>query len=68
MFGITKDALLQTKKCALELQSIMKRRRGGEMELTREVGKYLISRDVIKKAIHKAWKSSAPPKAVRLRP
>ena len=66
MFGITKDALLQTKECALELQSIMKRRRGGEMGLTREVEKYLISREVIRKAIHKAWKSSAPPKAVRL--
>ncbi|KAK4284737.1 hypothetical protein QN277_001525 [Acacia crassicarpa] len=45
-----KDALLHTKECAREVQSIMRRKRGGEME----VRKYLTSRKVVKKAISKA--------------
>ncbi|KAJ7978686.1 hypothetical protein O6P43_002179 [Quillaja saponaria] len=49
-----KDALLHTRECARELQSIIRRRRGGEMELTTEVRKYLTSRKVVRKAIHKA--------------
>lgn len=54
--GIAKDALFQTKECTHELQSIMRRKRGCEIELTREVGKYLTSRKVVKKAIHKTLK------------
>ncbi|XP_054785748.1 uncharacterized protein LOC129292211 [Prosopis cineraria] len=49
-----KDALLHTKECAREVQSIMRRKRGGEMEVTVEVRKYLTSRKVVKKAISKA--------------
>ncbi|XP_028752863.1 uncharacterized protein LOC114712482 [Neltuma alba] len=49
-----KDSLLHTKECARELQSIMRRKRGGEMEITVEVRKYLTSRKVVKKAISKA--------------
>ncbi|KAL6270925.1 hypothetical protein ACE6H2_027836 [Prunus campanulata] len=50
----TKDALLQTMECVQDLQSIMRRRRGGESEaLTTEVRKYLTSRKMVKKAIHK---------------
>ncbi|XP_021801148.1 uncharacterized protein LOC110745377 [Prunus avium] len=50
----TKDALLQTKECVQDLQLIMRRRRGGESEaLTTEVRKYLSSRKMVKKAIHK---------------
>ncbi|GMY33276.1 hypothetical protein FCV25MIE_28518 [Fagus crenata] len=55
--GIAKDALFQTKECTHELQSIMRRKQGCEIELTREVGKYLTSRKVVKKAIHKTRKA-----------
>ncbi|KAI4298323.1 hypothetical protein L6164_031897 [Bauhinia variegata] len=49
-----KDALLHTKECTRELQSIMRRRRGGEVEITAEVRKYLASRKVVRKAVIKA--------------
>lgn len=51
---VAKDALIHTKECARELQSIMRRKRGGEMEVTAEVRKFLASRKVVKKAILKA--------------
>lgn len=52
-----KDALIHTKECARELQSIMRRRSGGDiMGLEREVRKFLASRKVVKKAIQKALK------------
>ncbi|KAB1216892.1 hypothetical protein CJ030_MR4G016095 [Morella rubra] len=51
----TKDALIHTKECARELQSMM-RRRVGDMVLEREVRKYLMSRKVVKKAVQKALK------------
>ncbi|KAK7310627.1 hypothetical protein RJT34_08239 [Clitoria ternatea] len=50
----TKDALLHTKECTRELQSVIRRRRGGEVELTVEVKKFLTSRKVVRKAIFKA--------------
>ncbi|KAK7312326.1 hypothetical protein VNO77_36104 [Canavalia gladiata] len=50
----TKDALLHTKECTRELQSIIRRKRGGEVELKVEVKKFLTSRKVVKKAIFKA--------------
>ncbi|XP_061352401.1 uncharacterized protein LOC133297301 [Gastrolobium bilobum] len=50
----TKDALLHTKECTRELQSIIRRRRGEEVELTLEVKKFLSSRKVVRKAIFKA--------------
>ncbi|KAK7352109.1 hypothetical protein VNO80_17526 [Phaseolus coccineus] len=50
----TKDALLHTKECTRELQSTIRRRRGGEVELTVEVKKFLTSRKVVRKAIFKA--------------
>ncbi|XP_061372648.1 uncharacterized protein LOC133315105 [Gastrolobium bilobum] len=49
----SKDALLHTKECTRELQSIIRRRRGGEMELTTEVKKFLTSRKIVRKAISK---------------
>lgn len=50
-----KDALLHTKECARELQSIIRRRRGGnDVELATEVKKFLNSRKVVRKAIFKA--------------
>ncbi|XP_008236112.1 PREDICTED: uncharacterized protein LOC103334903 [Prunus mume] len=50
-----KDALLQTKEYAQDLQSIMRRKRGSESgALTTEFRKYLTSRKMVKKAIHKA--------------
>lgn len=50
----TKDALLHTKECIRELQSIIRRRRRGEGELIVEVKKFLTSRKVVRKAIFKA--------------
>ncbi|KAL5562400.1 hypothetical protein UlMin_032147 [Ulmus minor] len=52
--NIAKDALIQTQECAQVLQSIMRRRRTGEMELTSEVKKFLASRKMVKKAVQKA--------------
>ncbi|KAK7351860.1 hypothetical protein VNO77_11603 [Canavalia gladiata] len=49
-----KDALLHTKECTRELQSIIRRKRRGEEEFTAGVKKFLISRKVVKKAISKA--------------
>ena len=49
-----KDSLLHTKECMRELQSVIRRRKGGEVELKAEVKKFLISRKVVKKAISKA--------------
>ncbi|XVE67279.1 hypothetical protein DITRI_Ditri08aG0147900 [Diplodiscus trichospermus] len=52
-----KDALLQTKECTQQLQSVLRRRRGPEMGLVNEVRKYLTSRKAMKKAICKALKN-----------
>ncbi|XP_068323209.1 uncharacterized protein [Pyrus communis] len=49
-----KDALIHTKECVREIQSIMRRRRGGKSGFTNEVRKYSASRKVVKKAICKA--------------
>ncbi|EXB95399.1 hypothetical protein L484_014372 [Morus notabilis] len=54
MCSAAKDAVLHTKECAREVQSIMRRRRGAEVGLAGEVTKYLASRKVVKKAIRKA--------------
>lgn len=54
---VAKDSLLHTKEYARELQSIMRRKRGGEMEVTDEVKKFLASRKVVKKAILKAFEN-----------
>ncbi|KAA3475119.1 hypothetical protein EPI10_025342 [Gossypium australe] len=51
-----KVALLQTKECTQELQSILRRRHGAE-GLANEFRKYLISRKAMKKAICKALKN-----------
>ncbi|XP_059436594.1 uncharacterized protein LOC132169596 [Corylus avellana] len=56
MCSAAKDALIHTKECARELQSIMRRRAGGDMGLEREVRKFFNSRKVVKKAIQKALK------------
>ncbi|XWS55160.1 hypothetical protein CRYUN_Cryun10bG0151100 [Craigia yunnanensis] len=52
-----KDALLQTKECNQELQSILRRRRGAEMGLVNEIRKYLTSRKSKKKVVCKALKN-----------
>ncbi|CAL9022917.1 unnamed protein product, partial [Prunus brigantina] len=47
--------LIKNRECVQDLQSIMRRTRGGECgALTTEVRKYLTSRKMVKKAIHKA--------------
>ncbi|XVF00792.1 hypothetical protein REPUB_Repub04eG0032100 [Reevesia pubescens] len=52
--GNAKDVVLQTKESANELQSVLRRRKSGELELVSEVRKYLTSRKVVKKTIHMA--------------
>ncbi|KAK8717192.1 hypothetical protein V6N13_044469 [Hibiscus sabdariffa] len=54
--GTAKDALLQTKECTQELQSVLRRRRGVE-GLADEVRKYLTSRKAVRKAICKSLKN-----------
>ncbi|XVE48757.1 hypothetical protein DITRI_Ditri01bG0027900 [Diplodiscus trichospermus] len=49
-----KDVVLQTKESSNELQSVLRRRKSGEIKLVSEVRKYLTSRKVVKKTIHKA--------------
>ncbi|XP_062021134.1 uncharacterized protein LOC133737629 [Rosa rugosa] len=50
-----KDAMLQTKECIQELQSIIRRRRKDQSGVvTSEVRKYLTLRKTVKKAIQKA--------------
>ncbi|KAM6541123.1 hypothetical protein CsatB_005570 [Cannabis sativa] len=54
-----KDALLLTKESTQELQSILRRRRSGEMELTSEIKKFLASRKVMKKTLRKALENKS---------
>ena len=54
--GIAIDALLKTKECARELQSTLRRRKDSNVEIAREVEKYLASRKIQKKALQKALK------------
>ncbi|MED6169482.1 hypothetical protein PIB30_021780 [Stylosanthes scabra] len=49
-----KDSLLHTKECMRELQSVIRRKRGGEEGIVAEAKKFLSSRKVVKKAIVKA--------------
>ena len=55
--GTAKDALLQTRQHAYELQSSIRRRRGGKNGISTEVEEYLTSRKKVVKAIHKALKT-----------
>ncbi|CBI37787.3 hypothetical protein VitviT2T_003201 [Vitis vinifera] len=55
--GTAKDALLQTREHANELQSSLRRRRGGQNGISTEVGEYLTSRKKVKKAMHKALRN-----------
>ncbi|KAK8370699.1 hypothetical protein V6Z11_A01G192900 [Gossypium hirsutum] len=55
--GTAKDTLLRTKECTQELQSILRRRRGGVEGLGDEVRKYLTSKKEVRKAISKASKN-----------
>ncbi|EXB95397.1 hypothetical protein L484_014370 [Morus notabilis] len=57
MCNTAKDALQQTKESTQELQSIIRRRRGGESSLSSELKKFLNSRKAVKKALHKAMES-----------
>ncbi|KAF3434826.1 hypothetical protein FNV43_RR21913 [Rhamnella rubrinervis] len=52
--SVAKDAVIHTKECTREVQSIIRTRRGGEVGLASEVRKYLASRKVMKKAVSKA--------------
>ncbi|KAG8501588.1 hypothetical protein CXB51_003916 [Gossypium anomalum] len=55
--GTAKDALLRTKECTQELQSVLRRRRGGVEGRGDEVTKYLTSKKEVRKAISKAFKN-----------
>ena len=51
--GTAIDALLKTKECTRELQSTLRRRKDSNMEIAREVEKYLASWKIQKKALQK---------------
>jgi len=51
-----KDALLQTKECVYELQSILRRKGCYEFGLATEIKKYLTRKNTVNKAIRKALK------------
>ncbi|GLT96871.1 hypothetical protein SLE2022_144640 [Rubroshorea leprosula] len=51
------DALLQTKECTQELQSVLRRKRGTKIVFSNEIRKYLSSRKAVKKAVLKALKN-----------
>ena len=51
--GTAIDALLKTKEWTRELQSTLRRRKDSNMEIAREVEKYLASRKIQKKALQK---------------
>ncbi|GMI88017.1 hypothetical protein like AT2G17070 [Hibiscus trionum] len=55
--GVAKDALLQAKEDTIQLQSILRRRRGNEVGLTIEAKEYLASRKKAKKLINKSLKA-----------
>ncbi|PON66197.1 hypothetical protein PanWU01x14_110630 [Parasponia andersonii] len=57
IYATVKDALQQTKESTQELQSILRRRRRGEMSLPSELKKFLASRKVVKKALHKTMEN-----------
>ncbi|KAF3434825.1 hypothetical protein FNV43_RR21912 [Rhamnella rubrinervis] len=52
--NIAKDALSQTNESNQLLQSVIRRRRSSAAEFSSEVKKFLTSRKVVKKAMHKA--------------
>ncbi|KAK8625260.1 hypothetical protein V6N13_090135 [Hibiscus sabdariffa] len=54
---IAKDALLQVKESTLELQSVLRRKKGAKEGFANEARKYLTSKNAAKKAILKALKS-----------
>ncbi|KAG6572164.1 hypothetical protein SDJN03_28892, partial [Cucurbita argyrosperma subsp. sororia] len=54
---IAKEALLQTKECVQELESVLRRRKGSETFIASELQKCLSSRKLIKKTIYKALKT-----------
>lgn len=53
----TRDSLLQIKECAQDLQSALRRRRGGEHGFQKEVATYMTSRKQVNKTIHKCFAS-----------
>ncbi|KAK8625263.1 hypothetical protein V6N13_090138 [Hibiscus sabdariffa] len=55
--GTAKDIVLQTKGSTQEIQSVLRRRRRGELELIGELRKYFTSRKEARKTIHKALKN-----------
>ncbi|KAF8377729.1 hypothetical protein HHK36_031113 [Tetracentron sinense] len=51
--GTTRDVFLLMKECVQDLESSLRRRKGGEFDLANEVGAYLISRKKVNKVIRK---------------
>ncbi|XP_062119479.1 uncharacterized protein LOC133833856 [Humulus lupulus] len=54
-----KDALLQIKESTQELQSVMRRKHGGEISLSSEVKFFLRSRKMMKKALSKTMENKS---------
>lgn len=52
--SVAKDALLHTKESTQQLQSVLRRSQGSAADLSSEVKKFLTSRKVVKKTMHKA--------------
>ncbi|GLT63237.1 hypothetical protein SLA2020_358150 [Shorea laevis] len=52
--NFAQDTVRKAKESTIELQSVLRRRRRGEVEIVAEVKKYLTSRKAVKKAISKA--------------
>ncbi|GAV63447.1 DUF241 domain-containing protein, partial [Cephalotus follicularis] len=53
--GTTRDVFSQMKDCLQELESSIRRRRGGQSGLESEIGAYLISRKKLNKVINKCF-------------
>ncbi|KAF8377727.1 hypothetical protein HHK36_031111 [Tetracentron sinense] len=51
--GTTRDVLSQMKECVQDLESSLRRRKGGEFGIANKVGAYMISRKKVNKVIHK---------------
>ncbi|KAF8377730.1 hypothetical protein HHK36_031114 [Tetracentron sinense] len=53
--GTTRDVFSQMKECVQDLESSLRRRKGGEFSLANIVGAYLISRKKVNKVIRKCF-------------
>ncbi|KAL2944806.1 Ribosomal RNA small subunit methyltransferase H [Bienertia sinuspersici] len=55
--GTSRDVLVQSKECLQDIQSVLRRRCSGELNITNEVAQYLNTRKSAKKMIKKSLKN-----------